>query len=481
MTSPMHRTDFYKVDHRRQYPPGTEMVFSNWTARRSRLPGVDRVVFFGLQAYLIEHLRDRWEREFFDRKRLIVDAYAERIRHSLPGAQISFEHVYELHELGYLPLEIWALPEGTAVPIGVPMFVMWNTDPRFFWLTNYIETSLSANLWGPCTSATIAREYRKLLDGYASLTGGDPAFVEWQGHDFSYRGMYGDEAAALSGAGHLLSFKGTDTIPAIDFLERYYRGDPAEIGGSVAATEHSVMCMGMQGDERETYRRLIQDVYPSGIVSIVSDTWDYWRVLTEILPSLRTEIMARDGKVVVRPDSGDPVLILTGDPKEPVGSPAYRGSFDLLWEAFGGTVNEKGFRHLDPHVGLIYGDSITLGRARQICSHLHAQRFVPNMVLGIGSYTYQMVTRDTFGFALKSTAGIVNGELRPIFKDPVTDDGTKRSARGLLAVDYELKLREVGSLDEVKDCAFYPVFENGLVYHGDSLASIRRRLREGSA
>jgi nicotinamide phosphoribosyltransferase len=389
--------------------------------------------------------------------------------------------VAALHDLQYLPLEIWALSEGTRVPLRVPSLVVFNTHPDFAWVTNYIETDLSANLWGPCTAATIADQYRQTFEYWMKETGGDPSMVDFMGHDFSYRGMYGTEAAAMSGAAHLLSFKGTDTIPAIDFLEKYYHADSAEIGGSVPATEHSVMCAGTKENELETYRRLITEVYPSGIVSIVSDTWDYWKVLTEILPALKDEIMARDGTVVVRPDSGNPVDILVGTCNEGF-TPEEKGTFELLWETFGGTVNSKGFKQLDPHIGAIYGDSITLERQRAICSGLAYKGFVPTAVLGIGSFTYQHITRDTFGHALKSTACIVNGEVREIFKDPVTDDGTKKSARGFTAVYRDetgkLYLKDQVSLNDVRSCEFQRVFKDGEMGAQSSLEAIRHRLRK---
>ena len=482
MSTPLTLIDFYKADHRSQYPKGTTTVFSNWTPRKSRIPDIDKVVLFGLQYFVAEYLVTRWNREFFDQpKDKVVNKYKRRMTNA--GINIDVDHIEALHDLGYLPIEIQALPEGTEVPIGVPMFVMWNTQPEFFWLTNYLETSISSIIWGPSTSATIAREYRRIIDHWTAETGGNPEFVDWQGHDFSYRGMYGTEAAMLSGAGHLLSFTGTDTVPAIDFMEDYYRADSDTelIGGSVPATEHSVMCMGTQDDEVETFRRLITDTYPSGIVSIVSDTWDYWKVWTDYLPQLRDVILNRDGTVTIRPDSGDPVLILVGDPDAPVGSPAYRGSFELAWEVFGGTINDKGFKVLDPHINLIYGDSITTERCEAICAGLAAKGFVPGNVFGIGSYTYQYNTRDTFGFAMKATAGVVDGELREIFKDPVTDDGTKRSARGLLSVNRddngELVLKEQATWEEVHNCAFEPVFRDGEVLRTETLSDIRARLK----
>lgn len=479
--SPLTYIDFYKADHRSQYPAGTETVFSNWTPRKSRLPDVDHVVFFGLQYYVEEYLTRRWNAAFFSRpKDEVVARYRRRMKNA--GIDIGVEHIAALHDLGHLPVEIRALPEGSRVPIGVPAFVLWNTRPEFFWLTNYLETSLSAVVWGPTTSATIASRFRAVLDKWAARTGGDAAFVDWQGHDFSYRGMFSQEAAITSGAAHLLCFTGTDTVPAIDFLEEYYgaNSDEEVVGGSVPATEHSVMSMGTELGELETFRRLITDLYPRGIVSIVSDTWDYWRVWTESLPALKAEVLAREGTVTIRPDSGDPVKILAGDPDAPVGSPAHKGSYELAWEVFGGHVNERGFKVLNPKIGLIYGDSITLARADAICAAVAAKGFVPTNVFGVGSYTYQYTTRDVFGFAMKATAGVVRGELREIHKDPVTDDGTKTSARGLLAVYREgdsFRLKQRATWDEVRDCALEPIYRDGETLRREKLADIRARLR----
>ena len=482
MINPLTLIDFYKADHKSQYPEGTEMVFSNWTARKSRIEGIEHVVFFGLQYFVKEYLLTRWQRDFFDRpKKEVVAKYHRRMKNA--GITIEVDHIEDLHDLGYLPMEIRALPEGSNVPIGVPMFVLWNTKKEFFWLTNYLETSLSSVIWGPCTSATLSLQYRKIMDKGVSQTGGNMEFVDWQGHDFSYRGMYGSEAAMLSGAGHLLNFTGTDTVLAIDFLEHYYGANSDEeiVGGSVPATEHSVMCMGTQDDEIETFRRLVTELYPSGVVSIVSDTWDYWKVWTEYIPQLKEEILAREGCVTIRPDSGDPVKILVGDPDAPSGSPARKGSYQLAWEIFGGTTNDKGFKVLDPHINLIYGDSITLERCEAICSGLKEKGFVPVNVFGIGSYTYQYNTRDTFGFAMKATAGSVNGTLREIFKDPITDDGTKKSARGLLAVSKnssgELVLKEQASWKDIDASAFETVFKDGKLVRDESLSDIRKRLK----
>ena len=240
--TPLTAIDFYKADHRSQYPKGTTCVFSNWTPRTSRRDDVKEIVFFGLQYYIREYLESRWESDFFSKPKVdVVRSYARRMKNA--GIGITVEHIEALHDLGYLPIEIWALPEGSRVPLGVPMFVLWNTVDEFFWLTNYLETSLSSVIWGPCTSATIAARYRDVLDHWIGLSGGDKDFVGWQGHDFSCRGMMGMEAASMSGAGHLLSFTGTDTVASIDFLERFYRADSDKelVGASVPATEHPAM------------------------------------------------------------------------------------------------------------------------------------------------------------------------------------------------------------------------------------------------
>ncbi|WP_343622770.1 nicotinate phosphoribosyltransferase [Flavobacterium lindanitolerans] len=482
--NPLLLTDGYKVDHRRQYPEGTTLVYSNWTPRKSRIENVDEVVFFGLQYFIKKYIIEDFENSFFRQpKEEVVKKYARRINNYLGENQVGTKHIEDLHDLGYIPMVFKALPEGASVPVRVPMFTMYNTKPEFFWLTNYFETLLSAVIWLPCNSATIARQYRKVLDRFAKETSSVPEFVNWQAHDFSMRGMGGVEAAVTSAAGHLLSFTGTDTIPAIDFFEEYYNAnsDKELIGGSVAATEHSVMCMGTTEGEFETFERLITKVYPKGIVSIVSDTWDLWKVLTDYLPRLKNNIVSREGKVVVRPDSGDPIHILCGNPYGKT-EEERKGVIELLWDVFGGTINDKGYKELVPQIGAIYGDSITIERATKICEKLKEKGFAStNVVLGIGSFTYQYNTRDTFGFAMKATYGEVNGEGRAIFKDPITDDGTKKSAKGLMKIELEngtYKLIDQVSWDEEKKGELKEVFRDGKLLIDYSLAGIRKTINE---
>jgi nicotinamide phosphoribosyltransferase len=489
--NPAYRKDFYKAGHKFQYVDGTTLVYSNLTARGTRRdPAPEGIIVFGPQYWVLDHLQGDWTENFFEMDRdEVIRTYKRRMTNALgPGMDVS--HIGELHELGYLPLLIKSLPEGTLCPYRVPMMTMRNTEDKFFWLTNMLETDLSSTL---CTtllpSATTAFLYRRGFEKWAKATGASKDFVKWQGHDFSMRGL--DETACIkSGAAHLLSFFGTDTIPAIDFLETYYgaNSDVELVGGSVPATEHSVMCLGLKDGEFETFKRLITQTYPKGIVSVVSDTWDFWKVLTDYLPALKDAILARDGKVVIRPDSGDPVKIILGDP-ESNSRPARMGAIRLLHEVFGGVSNGSGYIELDSHIGLIYGDSITLDRQEQILSGLAKMGFASsNVVLGIGSYTYQNVTRDTDGWAIKATYGVVDGVGREIFKDPLTDNGVKKSAKGLLAVfadgdrgvAYNIKdplfLKESVDWKQEGRGLLQTIFEDGEVKNIQTLAQIRARV-----
>lgn len=547
--NPLHAIDFYKADHRNQYPSNTQYVYSNLTPRSGKNSNTKEsgIIFFTLQAFILKFLMHDFNTEFFNKpKTQVLNRYMRRMNTALGEGAITFEHIEALHDLGYLPLHIKALPEGSFVPYGVPVMTIVNTHPDFFWLTNYLESVISACVWKGCTSATTAFAYKKLFLEYARATGSPEFLVQFQGHDFSFRGLSGLDDALMSGMGHLTSFTGTDTVLAIDGLEDYYNGNAEKelLGCSVPATEHSVMCMGGVDNEIDTFSRLL-DLYPKGIVSIVSDTWDFWKVITEYAPALKDKIMARKsitaqdgtviapGKTVFRPDSGDPVLILTGykifDTDEYPGEkgiegvykksilsivgkaihqgyeaikydnkyyklvetglePGYseiseaeaKGAVQLLWEEFGGTITDKGYKLLDEHVGLIYGDSITLDRAKKILQRLKDKGFASlNTVLGIGSFTYEYVTRDTHGMAMKATWGVVDGEPREIFKDPKTDSGMKKSAKGLLRVEKvngEYKLFDQQSLAQENMGELKTVYLDGLLINPVSIAEIRERI-----
>lgn len=484
--------DFYKVNHREQYPTNTQHIYSTFTPRSNKyFPRTDKVVVFGIQSFIKKYLIDYFNGHFFNRKKEdVVAEYKRLIKFALGVENPDASHIEELHDLGYLPIKIKAMKEGTLAPIRVPVMTVENTDQKFFWLTNYLETLISTEIWQPMTSATISYEYRKLLDEYAIKTTGATDGVDYQAHDFSMRGMSSLESATTSSAGHMLSFTGCETIPAIFYLEKYYNTNIEKelVGTGIPATEHSVMCAATNADSRDEYeafKRLITEVYPRGFVSIVSDTYDFWKNIGELLPRLKDEIMARDGRVVIRPDSGDPVKIIVGDTNAST-ELERKGLIEALWDIFGGTVSEQGYKLLDSHIGAIYGDSITIERAEEIVKRLEKKGFAStNIVLGVGSFSYQYNTRDTFGFAMKATYAVIDGEEKMLFKDPKTDDGTKRSQRGLVAavkigdeIDYEDGLNQ-----KIYDANFSridlleEVFIDGKLLRDETLTEIRKQLK----
>jgi len=501
--NPLLLTDGYKTGHHQQYPKGTSLVYSNFTPRSNKYApkGCDQVVSFGQQMIMMQ-IHEAFQNEFFSKPK---DEVCGEMKHELSlylGTDYDVTHFERLHDLGYLPIHVKAIQEGTLVPMKVPVLTIYNTHPDFYWVTNYLETIISNLLWKPMTSATIAHQYRKVLTSWQQKTDAEKSwFIDWQGHDFSMRGMDSVEATISSGLGHATSFMGSDSLPVIFGARKYYGAEGAVVG-SVNATEHSVMCAGGADDEIGTFRRLLE-TYPTGILSVVSDTWDLWKVCTEHVVTLKEEILARDGKLVIRPDSGDPVDIICGTRDEIdrdwQGTPEQKGVIELLWDVFGGTVNEQGYKVLDSHIGAIYGDSITIDRAEQICSRLEAKGFAStNIVFGVGSFTYQYNTRDTFGFAMKATyveiltaeanISISDGgvyaspkvEAREIFKNPVTDDGTKKSATGLLSVwqvEDKISLQDKCTWEEENAGILQTIYEDGDFYNTVTLQEIRDRLK----
>lgn len=480
--------DFYKIAHREMYPQGTEYTYSTWTPRGSRMKDVTEIVNFGAQKFIKQYLMEFFNENFFSRPKAEVAAeYARIIKFTLGDQNPQTKHIEDLHDLGFLPLSIKALPEGAVVPLRVPTLTIQNTDPRFFWLTNFIESLASCELWQASTSATIAREYRRILNKGAMDTVGNLDFVPFQAHDFSFRGMSSLESAINSGLGHLTQSVGTDTIPSIQAAEYYYGANVEKelVGTSIPATEHSIQCA--YGDDLEYLRNMITRVHPSGFVSVVSDGYDFWDVITRVIPLLKQEILARKGgpigdRVVIRPDSGDPVKIVCGDPEATPGTAEYKGAIECLWDTFGGTITEKGYRLLDSHIGLIYGDAITLNRAKEITDRLAKKGFASiNVVFGVGSYTYQYNTRDTFGYALKSTLTVREGKEIQIFKNPKTDDGTKKSQKGRVVVlkdgnTYKMfdgfSLNDVVAGDQLTE-----VFRDGKLLVDQTLAQVRERAK----
>lgn len=502
-------TDGYKVGHGSMYADGTNKVYSNLTPRTDKIYRRNctefydgKIVWVGAQG-AVQEIHELWEDTFFSKpKEEVIGRYAKRMVGYLGCEVAATNQLASLHDLGYLPLKIKSLPEGSLVTSGIPVLTFTNTVDEFFWLVNYHETLISDLTWKTSTNATIAREYKKICQHFAEVTGVDDFTVSIQCHDFSMRGMSGPEDAARAGFGHLTQFIGTDTLPAMDYAELYYDApEDSLIAISVPATEHavatsnilaieSIVDSGVHSDPRLLSEQLFMEdlisrKFPAGIVSYVADSFDFWAVVTQVVPALKDVIISREaagvapGKLVIRPDSGDPVKVVCGDEEAEVGSPEHKGAIECLWETFGGTITETGYKLLDSHIGLIYGDSITTQRAKEILSRLEQKGFASgNVVFGVGSYTYQCNTRDTLGFAVKATYTEVGGKGIAIFKDPKTDS-KKKSAKGLLCVekiDNEFKLYD--DVSKTAECEGYleTIYENGKFVKRTNLEEIRNRL-----
>lgn len=565
--------DGYKMGHGPLYPAGTNFAYGNGTPRSDRLfmgsksqsiHWDNKVVWFGIQAVMRE-VHGLWERSFFKKdKNSVIRRYKRRMDTYLGEGMVDIEAMAALHDLGYLPITVLSIPEGSRLNMNVPGYVIYNTVPEFYWVVNYLETIMSSLIWAMITNATIAYEYRRVLEHFAELTGSPIESIDFQGHDFALRGINNPYAAAFSNSGHLLFFKGTDTLPAIDFVEDMYFANAEKefLATSVVATEHAVatsnilynleMWLREQGTaradldvaayakaqlvaERKFILEAITKKVPRGIISLVCDSFDFWGVLTIVAPSLKEEILARQpdanglAKVVFRPDSGDPVEVICGveimtvseiadliragksvtgmfvsidgeinkitrerDGYEytPVELTAeQKGAVQVLWETFGGTETELGYKVLHERIGLIYGDSITVERTQEIMRRLMKKGFAScNWVLGIGSYTYQHNTRDTFGFAVKATAIQVDDVFVELFKAPKTEGTTaKKSAKGFLKVirdengDYKLLQNQTFGIDEIDTASgeLKVVYKDGTFPNEVTFSQVRERAMLG--
>jgi len=655
-------TDGYKQGHGPMYPDGSSFLYANSTARSDKIfarsPSCssmwDRKILVTGHVAALHEIVSMWEESFFSKpKSDVLYKFKRRCDTYIGKDKVSAKSLANLHDIGHLPLRILGVEEGTRLPIGVPMYVIYDSNgnvidegSEFFWLAEFLETIMSNMTWKQVTVGTIAFEYRRVLTKWAKITGVPTDFVKFQAHDFSYRGMSGMEDGARCGAAHLRVFTGSDTMPAIDYIEQMYNGDAEKvmIAGTIPATEHSVatanilsrlrqmvkarraegateeeLLSELKGMRLEAERGFIKEMltvkFKTGMLGLVCDSFDFFGVLTSVLPSLKEEILARlpdengMAKLVIRPDSGDPVEIICGveildqlaaeaqmvnykpefvyfkDPEgkihkatsiagkaisrtisqvkadlpavdhsyydelmtdvmgsaalfdypfpisadctDPVRFKAYRelhdllelrgvevmvmgkgtyrngykieqvelsaqekGAIELLWETFGGTETERGYKVLHERIGLIYGDSITVHRAEEICRRLAIKGFAScNVVFGVGSYTYNYLTRDTFGIAVKATATMVNGEMVELYKDPATGDGLKKSAKGLLALidsdegivlnqEQDMKIAEI----HVKSGLLKPIFmDGGFVVdpnHTDICAKVDQHITE---
>jgi len=553
--NPMLLTDFYKVCHKAFYRKGITQLVSYWTPRKSRLERINYVVQFGLQAYIKKYLIDYFNVHFFEtpwgeQEKIFTAVIGESLDPEIAAYEAA--GFKQLWDLGYLPIEISALPEGTLVPIGCPSIQFRCTKPEFFWLAEYLETLTSCNIWFPTTDATIAYKSRKLLDKYYDLSVDDDVPRAFGAGNFSMRGMTSVESAPMADAGHLLSFASTATVPSLWWLHCFYNA-PFDVAKGTASTEHSVMESYTPEGEFGAYEHLITNVRPNGNLSMVSDTWNLWRVVTEYLPKLKDKIEAREGKIIIRPDSGDPVEIVCGKnyeffdtdrenatefftkmaEKDQTGEysslkyigrtvddyievevyfaddddgeymfsadevdiitmrpllPEEKGVVELIWDFAGGTINSKGYKVLNGNYGVIYGDAITHEIEIAIFEGLMRKGFAcNNIVLGFGSYTYQYVTRDTFGFALKVTAGTIDGEELALFKDPITDhtshSAMKKSQKGMCVVFRDengaitfTQGHKEADVAQRSDNLLRPVFRDSQLLVDEDFDTIRNRL-----
>ena len=500
--------DFYKIAHKNMYPKGITKLYSTWTPRSNKyFPSFDNefVIWFGLQGFIKEYLIKQFNEYFFNRPiDEIIEEYTYYI-HNTFDETAHTEHIKALHELGYLPIRIRALPEGTKVPYRVPCCTVENTHHEFAWLTNYLETLFSCNLWLPSTTATIAYEYRRILEKYIQKTSDNSIWKHVGCGDFSFRGMASLEAAIISGAAFLTSFDKTSTIPSIKYLCENYNADVSKemVGSWSASVEHSCTTsnFAVDGNEEMFFIKMCKELYPNKPFSFVADSYDYWNFINNILRRNKKTVLEHNGRINIRPDSGDPEKIICGaadswecfDSKESFENnyindqykiehyrsyvndeythgfkfsiPIYIeidkikyvvnwsyifnknvfeyriatieeiGSLNVLWNIFGGTINSKGYKVLDPHIGIVYGDAITIERCESICEHMEIMGYaVENVVFGAGSYSFQYNTRDTQGWAYKATYAEIDDKPILIYKDPKTSDGTKKSQKGKVIV-----------------------------------------------
>lgn len=493
-TNPMLLIDFYKAVHAEMLPKGITKSVSYFTPRMSRVNRWDKVVMFGLQGFIKTYLIDYFNEEFFNKPfDEAISEYTRIMDASLSKDAYKYDKIVKLHNLGYLPIEIIALPEGTLVPMHVPMFGITNTHPDFAWLPQALESLNSAEMWHPMLAATVGYTYRQIVNKYYDLTCDDNISRARALGSFDFRGEECLQSAVKAGAGWCLSFLNTATVPTIPYLEQMYNCDctkePVAFGSP--STEHSVMCSNyaVDGDEETFIRRALTEIYPNTSFSCVCDSYDYWNVVENILPKLRKEIMEHNGCFLVRGDSGDPVEVVT--------KTVFR-----LWEHFGGTINSKGYKVLDPHIKAIYGDSITVQRCEEIYKILTENGFAcSNVALGVGSFSFQCIeedgilkpfTRDTFSSCIKATYCEIDGKPYPIFKNP-KDGGFKKSQKGCCIVYYELDsdlLPNSKELKYVDECTWMQamsnpnnllttVFKDGKLTKEYSLAEIRNILHEG--
>ena len=517
--NPLLLCDYYKLGHYFMQPKGVERVYATWTARSNKYhEGCTQTVVFGTQYFIQKYLIEYFNEYFFNKDfNEIEKDYLNKVKNTFNSNYANTNRFEQLHKLGYLPIEVWGLPEGSLINIKIPQCAIWNTHKDFGWLPQYLEDIWSTNMWLPSTSATTAYYRRKDLQPFIEATCDNPQEVlKHICGDFSMRGMTSLDSAFISSAGHCLSFDRTATIEANGLLEKYYMADIANKPPALGAPslEHSVVCQGVayfqdliENDidkldiKYQAYIdkvkedwdikliaemcfiiHLLTEVQPNGLLTYVSDTYDYWGVLTKILPIIKDIIINRDGKFCPRPDSGNPEYIICGDPISD-NIHIQKGSIQILADIFGYEYNTKSFKVLNSHIGLIYGDAITKDVAYTVANRLmKANWATSNIIFGIGAYTYQYVTRDTRGFAIKASYCEIDDKPIMMYKEPKTDDGTKKSIKGCAVVyckEDEFKVKDNYNLKEAcnhSEQEMIPLFKDGNLLHKESIYDIRNRL-----
>lgn len=500
--------DFYKAVHSEMLPKGMTKSVSYYTPRMSRIKGWDKVVNFGLQMFMKNWLINGFNENFFGvEEDKVVNEYKRVMDNTLGQGIYDIEKIRNLHRLGYLPVEIISLPEGYMAPMGCPIFGITNTHPDFAWLPQALESLISAEMWYPMITATVGHKYREVVNYWYDRTCDESVQKRRALGNFDFRGDMGVDAALKASAGWLLSFVNTATVPSIPFMEAMYNCDCTkdEVGFGAVSTEHFVMCSNSAKDivdnpdeiyeykdidprrERVFLKRLLTELYPNTSFSCVCDSYDYWNVVKNILPTLKEEILNHNGCFLVRGDSGDCVKVVTN-------------TVFALWDIFGGTINSKGYKVLNPHVKALYGDSITIERANTIYSILEKEGFAAcNVSLGVGSFSMHCVeidgvlqpfTRDTFGVAIKACDAIIDGNEYPIYKDPKTDretgHGFKKSQKGACRVFWKSKWYDELTYEDgltykksLRDNLMRSVFRDGKILEEEKLATIRLRLNNG--
>lgn len=461
----IYATDSYKVGHWPMLPPGTEYLSSYFESRvGARFPYTE---FFSLQgilkAYLVGEVvthQDIDEAKIF---------YALHFGTTTVFNEEGWRYIVDEHG-GKLPLEIRAVPEGLKIPTGNVLMTVVNTDPKVPWLTNYVE-SLLTHIWYASTVATLSAYTRQIIEDYVQLTGGDLAVVDFMLHDFGYRGATTHESAGIGGAGHLINFSGTDTVPALLYIQRYYNAAGEVVGYSVVATEHSVMTAEGRGNDIRVLDRLLLD-YPDGILSVVADSYDIYK-FTDAVVERKHLILARDGRFVLRPDS---VTDTHPTPESLVVT-----LLDKLWVGFGGEVNDEGFKVLDTHVRVLWGDGIDVDGIIKILDFaMKAGYAAENLVFGMGGGLLQKVNRDTQRFAFKCSAQYRDGEWQDIQKEPL--DASKKSKAGLLKLikvngEYKTVRQDDPAWSEYEDILEL-AFLNGDLVRDVTFDEVRKNARK---